>query len=235
MSSANLGEFFNYPLSQYISKRECSSFPQVIAIAMAIVEAYEGQRIISADKMSNQRNPRDLSFGDQINYSDFSMLRHRPFKQNSFRNEWSFGDAMTKNRELRGQRAILRDNPLEGQSTSFASEIFEGQASTYRDQAPLKEQLFVAEAPFKNLLHAQSLSDEQTSFQKQAGFIEIPFASNSAKFYRDHSYDKPIDSYGRHRNMRTLPGETLYREYGGFYKCAILREKERKDSRKMFH
>nr|XP_012221298.1 PREDICTED: uncharacterized protein LOC105671590 [Linepithema humile] len=206
----------------------------VIAITVTIVGAYESQRanvlfntnVISyrkphprnvflnqpfTDKTSGQRNPRDLSFGDQINYSsDFPILRHEPFKQNSFRNERLFGDAMTKNRELRGQRAILRDNPFE--SASFASEIFEGQASTYGDQARLKEQLFTAEAPFKNFLHAQSLSDEQASFQKQTAF-ETPFASNAAKFYQDDSYDKPIDSYG-HKDTRTLPGESLYTEYG---------------------
>jgi len=173
------------------------------------------------DKINDQRNPRDLSFEDQINYSSgFPILRNQPFKQNFFRNDWLFGNAMTKNRELRGQRAVLRDNPFE--SASFASEIFGEQASTYGDQAPLKEQSFIAEAPFKNLFHAQSLSNGQASFQKQADFVDVPArAFASTKFYRDNSYGKPIDSYERHKDMRTLPGETLYTEglYGRFMRA----------------
>lgn len=223
------------------SKRECVCFFQVIVIAtiVTIVGAYESQRANVLfntnvntmyrkprrniflnqpfiDKISGQRNPRDLLFGDQINYSsDFPILRREPFKQNSFNNERLFGDAMRKNRELRGQRAILQDHPFE--SALFAPDIFEGQASTYRDQAPLKEQLFMAETPFKNLFHAQSPSNEQASFQKQMGFIETPmFASNTEKLYSDDSYDKPIDSYGQHRDTRILPGESLYSKYGGF-------------------
>lgn len=243
MSNANLGKFFNHFLS--FSNNYCyaitflnastSLFPQIIVgMTVAIVGAYESQgasvlfntNVMSyrkprprniflnrsfIDKMNGQRNPRDLSFEDQINYSsDFSILRYQPFKQNSFGNKRLFGDTTTKNRELRGQQAVFRDNPFE--SASFASGIFEG-------QAPLKEQLFMAEAPSKNLLHAQSLSDEQASFQKQADFIETParaFAFNSAKFYQDDSYDKPIDSYGRHKDTRTLPGEALHTEYGKF-------------------
>jgi hypothetical protein len=81
----------------------------------------------------------------------------------------------------------------------------------------------MAEAPFKNLLHAQSLSDEQASFQKQMGFVETParaLASNSAKFYRDGSYDKPIDSYGRHKDTQILPGNRpLYMEYSKFMRA----------------
>ncbi|XP_011639588.1 uncharacterized protein LOC105428794 [Pogonomyrmex barbatus] len=153
------------------------------------------------DRIVSQRALRDVSLKDQAIYpSDFPIFHHQPIKQNSFtitsfRDKPLFRDAILKNRQLREERANFRDNSLEEQLLT-PEEIFEGQASTYRSQAPFKEQLF------KNLFHGQSSLAEQASFQKQATFVESPFISNSIKSYRD-DYIKPIDSYGRYKDILT--------------------------------
>lgn len=173
-------------------------------------------------RVADQRTLRDVSWKDRVVYpSGFPIFRHQPIKQNSFtltsfRDKPSLKDAILKNGELRGERSILRDNPFEGQSLT-PEEIFEGQASTYGSQAPLKEQLFTTETPFKNLFRGQLSSAEQASFQKQATFVESPSVSNSIKFYRD-DYIKPIDSYERYKDILTsFDGKFLpHTKYGEF-------------------
>lgn len=158
------------------------------------------------DRIVSQRALRDVLLKDRVVYSSgFPTFRHRPMsKQNSFvttfRDKPLFKDVMLKNREIRGEQAVLRDNPLEGQSLT-PEEIFEGQASTYKSQAPFKE-LFTTGTSFKNLFHGQLSSAEQPSFQKQATFVESPSISSSIEFYRDN-YIKPIDSYEQYKDIPT--------------------------------
>lgn len=147
------------------------------------------------DRTVSQRIPQDVSSKDRVIYSDFSIFRHQPINQNSFmitsfRDKPLVKDAIPKNRKIRGERAILRDNPFEGQSFT-SEEIFEG-ASTYRNQVPFKEQLLATGTPFKNLFRGQLSLAEPAPFQKQETFLEYPSTSNSIKFYRNV---KPMDSY----------------------------------------
>lgn len=173
------------------------------------------------DRTVSQRALREMSLKDRAIYpSDFPISRHQAIKQNSFmiassfRDKPLFKDAILKNRELREARAVLRDNPFEGQSLT-SEKIFEGQASTDGSQAPFKEQLFTTETSFKNLFRGQSSSAEQASLQKQATFLESPSISNSINFYRD-DYIKPIDSYECYKDTPTLfDGKSLmYTKYG---------------------
>ncbi|KYN02104.1 hypothetical protein ALC62_07094 [Cyphomyrmex costatus] len=173
------------------------------------------------DQTTGQRALRDAPLKDRTIYpTSLAIFHHQPIKQNSFkiipvRNKLLYKDAILKNRELRGERAVLTDNSSEAQSIT-PEEIFKGQSSTYGSQVPFKEQLFTTEtpAPFKNLFRGQSSSTEQTTLQKQETF-ESPSISNSIKFYRDNSYIKPIDSYERYKNILTsFDGNSLiYTKY----------------------
>ncbi|TGZ48493.1 Uncharacterized protein DBV15_11125 [Temnothorax longispinosus] len=153
------------------------------------------------DRTVIQKAFRDVFLKDRrvIHPSDFPNFRHHPIKQNSFMvtsfRDKLFKDAILKNRKMRGERSVLTDNSFEGQSLT-PEEIFEGQASTYRSQAPFEEQLLTMGTPFKNLFRRQLSSAEQATFQKQAAFVESPSISNSIEFYRD-DYINPIDSYER--------------------------------------
>jgi len=156
----------------------------------------------------SQRALRDVLLKDRVVYSfGFPTFRRQPMSKQkffvtTFTDKPLFKDIIQKNREIRGERPILRDNPFEGQSLT-PEEIFEGQASTYKSQVPFKEQLFTTGTSFKNLFHRQLFSAEQPSFQKQATFVESPSISSSIKFYRD-DYIKPIDSYEQYKDIPTL-------------------------------
>ncbi|XP_011694449.1 PREDICTED: uncharacterized protein LOC105453874 [Wasmannia auropunctata] len=157
------------------------------------------------DRTVGPRALRDVFLKDRAVYPfGFSIFRDQPIKQNSFasfRDKPLFKDAILKNQELRGERAVLGDNPFVGQLLAPEG-IFEGQVSTYGSRAPFKEQLFTAETPLKNLFRGQSSPAEQASFQKQPTIVETPPAPDSIEFHRD-DYIKPIDSYERYKDIPT--------------------------------
>ncbi|XP_018363983.1 PREDICTED: uncharacterized protein LOC108761766 [Trachymyrmex cornetzi] len=199
------------------------SHPRNFFLNQPFIDKTIGLQISAAvpvrDQTTGQRTLRDVSLKDRAIYPfGLAIFRHQPIKQNSFkitsfRDKLLYKDAALKNRQLRGERALLADNPLEEQLLT-PEEIFEGQASTYGSQAPFKEQLFTTETPFKNLFRGQLSSAEQ-AFQKQEASVESPSISNSIKFYRDNSYIKPIDSYERYKNILTsFDGNSLiYTKY----------------------
>ncbi|XP_019699850.2 uncharacterized protein LOC105189360 isoform X2 [Harpegnathos saltator] len=171
------------------------------------------------DQTISQQTLHETSLKEQSVYPSGSSIFHQqPSKQNlfhmvtAFRDKPLLKDALLKDHELLGERAIFRNSPFEGQS---ASEIFEEPTSAYRSQAPFKKQLLTPEAPFKNLFHGQSPPGEQAPkyFQKQTAHIDSPAISNPIKFYRDDFYSKPIDSYGRQKDAMTYEGPTIYTEY----------------------
>ena len=174
------------------------------------------------NQMTGQRTFRDVFLKDRAIYPfGLTIFHHQPIKQNPFkitslRDKLLYKDAVLKNRQLREERAVLTNNPLEEQLLT-PEKIFEGQASTYSSQ-PFKEQLFTTETPFKNLFREQSSSAEQ-AFQKQKeASIESPSISNSIKFYRDNSYIKPINLYERYKNILTsFDGNSLI-----YTKCEFI-------------
>ncbi|EZA57111.1 hypothetical protein X777_01717 [Ooceraea biroi] len=160
------------------------------------------------DQFIGQRVPHAFSKDRDIVYPSGHPIYHRqPFKQTPSMLTTLKGDPLfVKSRESRGQRATLRENPFERQSSPFASsmEVFGGRA--HKTRTPLKQQLFMAETPLRNLFHGQSSSGERASFQKQA-VLDDPPLPHPMRFYRDDPYDKPIDSYGRQRDAQTSPYE----------------------------
>ncbi|XP_014467967.1 PREDICTED: uncharacterized protein LOC106740961 isoform X2 [Dinoponera quadriceps] len=179
------------------------------------------------DQTIGQQTFLDTSLRERSAYpSGVPIFHKQPFKKNlfhtvtAFRDEPLFRDALLKDHELRGERAVFRNSPFEGQSASLASEeIFGEQASVYRSQAPFKKQLLTLETPLKNLFHGQPPPDEQAPFRKQRTYVDFPTISNSIKFYRDDSYSKPIDSYGRQKDAQATSyghcgGPAMYTEYG---------------------
>ncbi|XP_026826849.1 LOW QUALITY PROTEIN: uncharacterized protein LOC113562253 [Ooceraea biroi] len=160
------------------------------------------------DQFIGQRVPHAFSKDRDIVYPSGLPIYHRqPFKQTPSMLTTLKGDPLfVKSRESRGQRATLRENPFERQSSPFASsmEVFGGRA--HKTRTPLKQQLFMAETPLRNLFHGQSSSGERASFQKQA-VLDDPPLPHPMRFYRDDPYDKPIDSYGRQRDAQTSPYE----------------------------
>lgn len=178
------------------------------------------------DQAVIQQVLHDAPLKERIAYPPgYSIFRQQPPKQNlfhmvtAFRDEPLFKDALLKGHDSRGERAVFRNSPFEGQSTSLASEeIFEEQASAYRSQAPFKKQLLTLETPFGNLFHGQSLPGEQAPYQKQKAYVDFPAVSKSIAFYRDNSYSKPIDSYGRQKDEEaTFYGKpAMYMERGKF-------------------
>lgn len=89
------------------------------------------------DRTVSQQALRDVLLKDRVVYSfGFPTFRRQPMSKQkffvtTFRDKPLFKDVLLKNREIRGERAILRDNPFEGQSLT-PEKIFEGQASTYK-------------------------------------------------------------------------------------------------------
>lgn len=196
--------------------------PRNFLLGPPFVDEMIGQQIPShspaKDQTISQQALQDVPLRDRTVYPfEFPILRHQPFKQNAVRtfSQPLFRDTLSRNQDIRGQRAIVEDDLFVGQGMSLASdEIFEKQASTY--QTPLKEQQFAAvnaEAIFKNLLQGQSLPAKQALFQKQVASAEVPFIFNT-KFYRDDN--KPIDSYERHNDLMSYEGS--WTKYGKIYK-----------------
>lgn len=167
------------------------------------------------DQAISQQGLHDTLLKEQSAYpSGFPISRRQPFKQNLFRTVTAFGDeslfreTLLKDHELRGERAVFRNSPFEEQNAPFASEeIFGGQAPFVR------QQLLTPETPLKNLFHhGQSSPGEQAPFQKQTTHDNFPAVSDLIKFHPDDSYNKPIDSYGRQRNVQATSygGHTMY-------------------------
>lgn len=178
------------------------------------------------DQTINQQSPHDLPLKDHIIYpSEFPIFRHQPFKKNSytvpsFKDKPLFRDAILKNQELRGEREVLRNNPFIEQPLT-SEEIFERQVPY---KTLFEEQLFTAEKPFKNLHYEQLPSSELTS-QKQTTFVDSPFISNSIKFDQDGSYNKLIDLYERHKNLKTSSNKarlSMYNKYGKFMRITYI-------------
>ncbi|KAL0114751.1 hypothetical protein PUN28_011809 [Cardiocondyla obscurior] len=171
--------------------------------------------ISQRDRTVSQRAFPDVSLKDRVPYSfGFPISRHQPFKEDpftvtSFRDKPLFKDAILKNRQIREERAVLRDNPFDGQSFT-SEEIFEPRA--YRNQAPFKEQLFADGTSLKNLLREPSPSaKQQTLFQKLPTLIEPSSVSNLINFYQD-DYIKHIDSYKYKNQLPLFDGK--FTEYG---------------------
>lgn len=186
-----------------------------------IIDQRDSTIVSARDQSIGQRASHAFSKDHDVFHSSGLPIYHRrPFKQTPFALTRLKGDPLfAKNQESRAQRAIFRDNPLKEQSTSFVplAEIFRG--STHKTRAPLKQQLFMAETPLRNLFHGQSPSGERVSFQKQASFVVdylSPPSSDPLKFYREDPYDKPIDSYGRQKDARISPYEKRYTDNGKF-------------------
>ncbi|XP_032688170.1 uncharacterized protein LOC116852193 [Odontomachus brunneus] len=222
----------------YRSKRDVVSFntdvisyhktrPRNFFHGQSFIDKIIGQQILSdvpvRDQPINQQAFHEASLKERSTYpSGYSIFRQQPLKQNlfhmvrAFKDEPLFRNALLKDHELHGERAVFRNSPFEGQSASLASEeIFEEQASTYRSQTPFRKQLLTPETPFKNLFHGQSPLSEQAPYQKQTTYVDFPAISKSIKFYRDDPYSKPIDSYGRQKDAQAVfYGEpTMYMEY----------------------
>lgn len=212
--------FFNADITSHRKPRSRNFFYNQSFINKMIEQQTSPIRAVR-DPNINQQSLHDLPLKDHIIYpSEFPILRHQPFKKNSFtvtsfKDKPLFRDAILKNQELRGEREVLRDNSFSEQSLT-SEEIFERQAPTYKTL--FEEQLFTNEKPFKNLHYEQLPSSELTS-QKQTTLVDSPSISNLIKFDQGGSYNKLIDLYERHKDIQTSSNKarlSTYNKYGKF-------------------